>query len=132
MSQFDSINEYELSIARRRIRFAILYFATPLVLSFSGIDYLYAPELWLAFLKVRLFVIPVAVFCLIIERLFRKTTHSYWPSYVFTLFLGVYNAYLVSLTGYEASDYYAGLNLVSIGSLVWLPYTTGALVISIV
>lgn len=108
---------------------ACLLLATPLVLSFLLVDYFYKPELISKFLIARLFIIPISFICyksynyeIFRERYFRV------PTMLVAFYFGVYHAYLVSITGYEDSAYYAGINLVVIVALGFLPWSFFSLI----
>ena len=94
--------------------------AVPIVLSFSVVDYIFRPDLFLEFLGVRMFILPVS---LMIYFLLKKNWgETYFVSMCFTAFLGLYSAYLTWRTGGGSSIYYAGLNLVAVGSMGFVPW----------
>ncbi|MBI4405805.1 MAG: adenylate/guanylate cyclase domain-containing protein [Deltaproteobacteria bacterium] len=129
-SNFDE-EERKLFISRMRI--TAYYMGIPLILSFSVVDIFFHPELFWVFLKVRLLCIPVAFFSYNLYRfgLFRDKYYSV-PAIVGSVYLGVYTAYMVSLSGYEHSSYYAGLNLIAIGLLSFLPWKLWSMALCVI
>lgn len=122
----------ERDLLLKRSKIALLYLAVPLVLSFSVVDYFFAPDKLSEFFIIRLAIIPISIFCyIILNNQFLITKLPYLPSHIITLFLGTYNAYLVHRTGGDSSAYYAGLNLITIGTMCWIPYSTGQLLVSL-
>lgn len=106
--------------------------AVPLVLSFVGVDYIYRPDLVWDFFKVRLLIIPAAVIIgLMIRTRYGRGHMIYLPSLLFCGFLGMYSAYLTYRTGGDNSPYYAGLNLIAIGALSFLPWPSRLLPIAV-
>jgi hypothetical protein len=122
------VEERELFVSR--FTFALKYLAVPLVLSFSAVDYYFRPDLLVQFLWARLLIIPTTMLVFALYRLkWVRNRNFYLPAHIFGLFTGTYHAYLCYLSGLEKSPYYAGMNLVAIGSLSWLPYNTKSLLI---
>jgi class 3 adenylate cyclase len=113
----------------KRMTVASLYFATPLVLSFTVVDYFFLREKQLSFLLVRLIVVPVSaiVYFLYKIKLVRDKYYQF-PALLLLLFLGCYHAYLVTQSGYEKSGYYAGINLAAITAFSLLPWRPSFLV----
>jgi len=106
-----------------RIKIATYYMAIPLVISFSAVDYFFRPDLVWEFLRIRMLVLPVAFIMHLLLRVPKvQKTHYYIPSLVLGLFLGLYSAYLTYRSGGSSSAYYAGLVLLAIGGLSFLPW----------
>jgi adenylate cyclase len=116
------LGEEERALVVSRMRVVAFQLAVPLVLLFSVVDWFYAPDRVREFFFVRLLIVPVGLlaYCLYRLRSVRER-HFLIPPYLLVVFLGAYNAYLTSRTGYEFSSYYAGLNLVAIGAMFFLP-----------
>ena len=108
---------------------AVIYMGTPLVLSFSFVDYFYANEQWFNFLLIRMFIVPVAITYYLLSKI--KRIGPEWGLHFFAFSLGLYTSVLVAMTGYENSAYYAGFNLVAIGSVAFLPWSPRHLVINL-
>ncbi|MBK9294982.1 MAG: adenylate/guanylate cyclase domain-containing protein [Oligoflexia bacterium] len=125
------IKEEERRIFNQRISVATYIMAVPLVLLYVAVDMFYAPDRVMEFFKIRLFVIPMAIIVFILYR-FEKIKNDWFtlPAHFVTLFLGTYNGYLAYVSGAETSPYYAGLNLITIGSLSFLPWKLRGLIIS--
>ncbi len=112
--------EQELFIKRGKISVSV---AVVLVLLFWLVDWIYAPHLAWSFLAYRLAVIPTVMICLFLWRHKAFREHLYFiPGYIVCGYLGLYTAVLISLNEQENSPYYAGLNLVTYGSLFFLPW----------
>ncbi len=115
--------EEERQTIVHRVLIATKYMAVPLVLSFSLVDHFFAPKLFWQFFYLRLFIIPVGACAYFMYRLKIVRERFYeLPGIFVCLFLGLYNAYMAMVTGGAASPYYAGLNLVTFGSLFFLPF----------
>ncbi|MBX7232284.1 MAG: adenylate/guanylate cyclase domain-containing protein [Bdellovibrionales bacterium] len=117
------VHKEERKVHLDRIKIATYYMAVPLVLSFSVVDYFFRPELVVEFFKLRLLIIPAALLIALLFRSQRLLQKYYFiPSLALSAFLGLYSAYLTWRTGGDSSPYYAGLNLVAIGALSFLPW----------
>jgi len=123
----------ERHIIVRRTRIATSMMAIPLVLSFSAVDYFFARSYLFEFFMIRLIIVPVSISAFFLLK-FSSIKYKYTgvPAYIVATFLGVYNTYLVMKTGAEQSAYYAGLNLVAIGGVYFLPLMLRQLCILIV
>lgn len=113
-----------------RSKLAIVYLAPPLILSFSLVDFIYVPNLWSALLLIRLSVLPAVAIYVVLRKWFKLPLT--WSAHYFCLFLGAYTALLVAKTGFEASAYYAGFNLVGIVALLFMPWTPRHLVLNLI
>lgn len=126
------LSKKENYLIRHRTFIAAVYLGSPLVLSFSLVDFLVKPNLFYEYLMARLFVVPVCIITYFLLHGSSKLTNFYtFPAHFFTLFLGLYNSYLVILDGGFSSSYYAGLNLTLVGAIALLPYRTIDILISI-
>lgn len=115
-----------------RTKFATLYMAAPLVLSFLLIDYFFRPDLVEIFFKIRLTVIPISIFAFYLYKIpIIRERFFYIPTHIMSLYLGVYTTALIMLSGGVHSSYYAGLNLAVIGSISWFPFSTPQMFVSI-
>lgn len=119
----DGFEDYRLKILRTRLSAAIILMAVPLYLSFSFLDWQFAPELWIEFLVVR--IMSCVLFCLL--ALFMSKSKQLAPRLIvysghfLTLTLGLGIGYMTFMTGGLHSPYYAGLNWITIGSLAFWP-----------
>ncbi len=111
----------ERQITVRRVRWGAAFLAVPLGLSFSFVDWFFAPEHWLNFLYTRSLVIPIA-FAAYSSYSIRVIREKYWalPAHLLCLYLGTNNAYMTFHTGQEISIYYGGLNIIAIGGMFFL------------
>ena len=98
--------------------------AIPLYLLFSVVDFMYVPHLAVEFLCIRLLVVPISL-------LFQKIIvdlHDYQKALKWALLLVL--AYSISINymiwriGDPATPYYAGLNLIAIATLAFIPWLT--------
>lgn len=126
------ISKKEKALHLFRVKVTAYFLATPLVLSFSAVDYFFAPHLWKEFLAIRLTIIPISLLVAILFRFGNSLMERfYWiPSAIILLHLGIYSAYLCAKTGGSSSPYYAGLNLTIMGASVYLPWRTRHLVMA--
>lgn len=124
------VSEEERQVFIARFRFSCLYLASPLVISFLLVDYFFRPDLIGAFIIARLIIIPVSLVCYFAYKV-KSISEKYHtlPAMLMVLYFGLYHAYLVQLSGYETSPYYAGLNLVTIIALGFLPWPISNLIV---
>jgi class 3 adenylate cyclase len=113
----------EQQIFNYRMQITCLYFAAPIVMSFSVVDIFYSPGNQWQFFLARLFVIPVVSIAYLLTRIkWTRENFAEASALLLGLYLGVYHAYLVSKTGYETSEYYAGINLALVIGFGFLPW----------
>jgi adenylate cyclase len=127
MNGIDSLQQTLASEDRilfiKRMRVCLYYMAVPLVVSFSFVDFLFAPEHIKEFLWARLLVIPLSFLFYQFYRIKWISKNYYqFPAHLFVVYLGILNTYMAWQTGAEASPYYAGLNLVGIAAFGFLPW----------
>ncbi|MNJ99787.1 Adenylate cyclase 2 [compost metagenome] len=101
------------------------WMAIPLVMVFWFADLMYVPDQKWTFLLLRLTIIPV---CICVKRAIEKT-HDLIASqaiaclYAFMVALPI--NIMIALIGSPGTRYYAGLNLVAMGGLSFIPFSTG-------
>ena len=118
-----SFPEEERKLFVARVRMAAYYMCVPVVLSFSLVDYFFEREQWWSFFQARLLSIPACIACYHLYRTkFFEVKWPVFPAMIVSTYLGAYVAFMVSRSGYEHSAYYAGLNLIAIGSLSFIPW----------
>ena len=95
----------------------------PLYFLFWLCDIIYAPELKWEFLALRATIIPLAL--VINYLILRANTLSaaYKVGFAYTSLIGLPISIMVLLLENPATPYYAGLNLVAIGTLTFIPWT---------
>lgn len=97
--------------------------AIPLYLVFWICDLIYMPDLKYEFLGLRLAVIPL---CFGVRH-FAKNITDYFRIQVLCLFfigtLALYINAMIFLIGTPETPYYAGLNLVAVGTLAFIPWS---------
>lgn len=120
MSDFE---KYRQDILRERFSASVLMMAIPLYLSFSILDWVFAPQFWSLFFMVR--VMSCVVFAIFAYALSKDKQfaidHIVLLSHFVTATLGVGIGFMCYKTGGLASPYYAGLNWITIGSLAFWP-----------
>lgn len=98
------------------------YLTTPLFLLFWICDIFYAPELKYEFLSIRLLIIPLTI----ISAYINYKSKSLKVTQLNGLFLTFSNSILITamilFRDQALSPYYAGLNLVAIGSITFMPW----------
>ena len=97
--------------------------AIPLYLSFSILDRIFAPDLWVHFLTIRvLSCILFAALAYFLSR-YKEIAHRHITKvgHLITFTLGAGIGYMAFKTGGLQSPYYAGLNWITIGSLAFWP-----------
>lgn len=108
-----------------RVRWATSGMGTPILSSFCIVDYIFCPEYFWEFLLIRLCVYPISFLC---GRLNQKgLKYTELSANLFVLFLSFTITYFCWKTGAEKSQYYAGINLIAIGSLTFLPWRPSGL-----
>ena len=107
------------------------YMAIPLFLVFWIADLIYAPQFKVEFLFLRLLIIPI---CLMTNWLLKKTANSFQSKQLIVAFYAVSLAAIINTMIFLIPDpetkYYAGLNLVAVGCLSFIPYTLSAYIFS--
>lgn len=95
----------------------------PLYFLFWLCDLIYAPELKWEFLALRSTIIPVAF----IINFFTQRTHTlagaYKIAFAYAATMGLPICFMVLMLKNPATAYYAGLNLVAIATLTFIPWT---------
>jgi signal transduction histidine kinase len=120
--QPDGLLDEARQLFRRRWAIVLWVMAVPLVLLFGVCDLYFKPEMAYQFFKVRSLVIPVAIIAHLSYKFnIIRSRYYTFPLFFLTAYLVLYNCYLIYYSGLEASPYYAGLNLVALGSLGFLP-----------
>ncbi len=114
-----------------RLRVSILQMGVPIIVGFALIDYSYRSDIFIELIAYRLTIIPIAIVVLFLIKLEPGSRFHYtFPAHLFTLYLSTVISYLACRTGGEKSLYYAGLNLIGVGSLSFLPWKPKGLIIS--
>lgn len=130
MTEFES---YRQQLLRERFSASVMLMAIPLYLSFSILDWLYAPDLWILFLKIRVvscFMFGLAAY-LLSKNKSVAVNNIILLSHLITATLGIGIGYMTHKTGGLISPYYAGLNWITIGSLAFWPIRPEDRVVSI-
>ena len=102
----------------------------PLYFLFWLCDIIYAPELKWEFLALRATIIPLAL--VINYLILRANTLSaaYKVGFAYTSLIGLPISIMVLLLENPATPYYAGLNLVAIGTLTFIPWTRNLFILA--
>ncbi|UYL07464.1 adenylate/guanylate cyclase domain-containing protein [Bdellovibrio sp. SKB1291214] len=99
------------------------WMAIPLYLVFWLADCIYAPALKWEFLALRLTIIPV---CIIAKKILdheRSAESAQWVAAIFGGLVALPINVMIGLLPEVTTTYYAGLNLVALGGLSFLPFT---------
>lgn len=95
----------------------------PLYFLFWACDLIFVPELKWEFLFLRAMVLPA---CLLVQILLKKIYiyhQGQWLALFFIYVLASIINAMIIMIGHPDTAYYAGLNLVAIGSLTFIPWT---------
>lgn len=112
----------KLTILKQKIRMITNWMAFPLFLFFWLCDLIFAPQLKWEFLIVRLMIIPIHLSIYYLIARTKKLRQGEWVSLsLITAYSAIIN-YMVFRLGDASSPYYAGLNLIAIGSLTFIPW----------
>ncbi len=121
--------EIDLEIERERLfeiqrgmRFICSRFALPLYMVFWFADLLYAPDRKWEFLLLRLCVVPVGVWIYNNIEKYTSLPQVELISFVNTVICSSIINIMIFYTGGSNSLYYAGLNLISVGSFYFVPW----------
>jgi adenylate cyclase len=124
MKQIDSIRNQEKLRETKAILAVITHMmVVPLFLAFWICDFLYVPDMKWEFLIVRSMVVPLSLY----TRFQFKKILSFYDAQLLALFyisgLALLIHYMVYRIGDWSTPYYAGLNLITIGSISFIPWT---------
>lgn len=100
------------------------WMAIPLFLAFWLADIFYVPDLKWPFLGLRLTIIPV---CLLAKRTINKEQNPYRMQLLAAMYVGFVALpinIMIALIPDVTTGYYAGLNLVALGGLSFIPFVT--------
>ncbi len=95
----------------------------PLYFLFWIADVIYFPQFKWRFLLLRCLVIPVCFFVQIAVRKAKTYRQSEWLAIIFTSTLAAIISSMIYAIHDATTSYYAGLNLVAIGSLTFVPWS---------
>lgn len=101
------------------------WMAVPLFMAFWLADLMYVPQLKWPFLALRLTIIPV---CLLAQYEIRKEQTPLRAQIFAALYCGLVALpinFMIALIPDVGTSYYAGLNLVAIGGLSFIPFSIG-------
>ena len=97
--------------------------ALPLYFLFWIADVIYFPQFKWRFLLLRSLVLPVCFFVQIAVRKVKTYRQSEWLALIFTSTLAAIINSMIYVIHDPTTSYYAGLNLVAIGSLTFVPWS---------
>lgn len=95
----------------------------PLYFLFWLCDLLYAPELKWEFLALRATIIPVALIINYCTERTHTLVNAYKIAFAYTATMGLPICFMILMLKNPATAYYAGLNLVAIATLTFIPWT---------
>ena len=105
------------------VSIAALKMGVPLFVVFWCCDWLFAPKLAWTFLLLRLSVLPVSAFVLFWVKKDSSLRVAKFGMYLLVLSYSICISVMIFMTGGPSSPYYAGLNLVCIGTIMLVPWT---------
>jgi class 3 adenylate cyclase len=107
------------------------FMAMPLYMLFSLADYLYVPHLFWEFFVVRLMILPLAFAVNSLVQRSSSFSRIQIFALIFTLGMSSTINYMIFRIGDVDTLYYAGLNLISIGTLAFIPWSKTMLLVAI-
>lgn len=116
------LRDQQRVLETRKILAVIANMAMPLYLGFWVVDVLYVPHLKWEFLILRLGTIPVAFLMRYLANHARNGVESQRVSLLFMVILSCAINYMIFRIGDPTTCYYAGLNLIALGNLAFLPW----------
>ncbi|WP_413294801.1 adenylate/guanylate cyclase domain-containing protein [Bdellovibrio sp. HCB185ZH] len=120
------MREFEVNAEIRSIVKVISnWMAIPLYLVFWIADWLYAPALKWEFLALRLTIIPVCFFGKKMMEHERSAESAQWIAAAYVGMVALPINVMIGLLPEVTTVYYAGLNLVALGGLSFIPFTMG-------
>src|SRR5258708_34296101 len=123
--QVKSFEAERLDELRDTLKVVSNWMVLPLYFLFWICDVIYVPNLKWEFLTIRALVIPL---CFVVWILLPRVTtfrKGEWLALAFTIGLASAINLMIFLIGDFSSFYYAGLNLVALGSLTFMPWSRG-------
>jgi class 3 adenylate cyclase len=97
------------------------YMAMPLYVVFWGADLLYVPHLKWEFLIIRLGIVPAGFLIQYLANRAEDHVQSQRVALLFNLIMGTAINYMIFRIHDPTTGYYAGLNLIAIGNLAFIP-----------
>ncbi|MFH1728271.1 MAG: adenylate/guanylate cyclase domain-containing protein [Pseudomonadota bacterium] len=107
------------------------FMSFPLYLLFWLADLLYAPHLKWEFLFLRVLIIPVCIFVYFSINKITKLNHAQILDTILCFANSILITFMIYLTEGAISPYYAGLNLVAIPIIAFIPWTMKFLILNI-
>ncbi|MFM6928991.1 MAG: adenylate/guanylate cyclase domain-containing protein [Bdellovibrio sp.] len=99
------------------------WMAAPLFLAFWIADLIYVPQLKWEFLALRLTIIPVCFAAKYFIERENSSLKSQWVAALYSGLVALPINIMIMMTPDVSSGYYAGLNLVALGGLSFIPFT---------
>lgn len=118
LRQREKVNE-----TREILRIISNRMAIPLYFLFWICDLIYVPHLKWEFLAIRSLIVPFCLFFQAVVRHLSNFPKAQWATFSFVFCLATQINVMIYFIGDTSSPYYAGLNLVAIGSLSFIPFT---------
>ena len=105
------------------LRITAHWMAIPLFSLFWIADILYVPHLKWQFLAIRALIIPLCFIVTYLTKKIKKFTPIQWVASIYAISLSFGINLMIFLIEDPTTSYYAGLNLVAIGCLSFIPFT---------
>jgi adenylate cyclase len=125
-----SIAKAELRDARGMFRSSLLVLP-PLYLGFWFMDILWIPDRKWEFLGIRCVMVCIAFILSQISARSTKLKTHYWLGIIYSFFAGNFITLMIAIGDGPTSPYYAGLNLVGLGAIWFIPANVKYLAIAI-
>lgn len=120
----NELREFEVSEEIKSvIKVVANWMAVPLFLAFWPADLIYVPQFKWQFLALRLSIIPVCFAAKYFSRNERSSFESQWIASLYALSVALPINVMIAYIPDVTTGYYAGLNMVAIGALSFIPYT---------
>lgn len=117
------LREFELlDEVRSVIRVVANWMAIPLFLLFWLADLLYVPEQKWNFLTIRLLVVPICIGTQWAIERSRSSQGGQWIAMFYAVALAALVNVMIALVPESTTGYYAGLNIIAIGGLSFIPF----------
>lgn len=105
------------------LRITAHWMAIPLFSLFWIADILYVPHLKWPFLAIRALIIPLCLVVTLLGKKIKAFAQIQWVASIYAISLSLGINLMIFLIDDPTTGYYAGLNLVAIGCLSFIPFT---------
>jgi class 3 adenylate cyclase len=129
--QVNALRDQNRMLETRQILGVIANFmAMPLYMVFWFADLMYVPHLKWEFLVLRMGIIPVGFTIQYLAHKAKNHLEIQRVAFLFNFIMGTAINYMIFRIGDPATGYYAGLNLVALGNLAFIPWQTSYFILT--